>query len=71
MDLRGVRKAWDGLTTPGFTFRSKQVVVRDSGDLEMLDLHGELVLRDGYKLAVRLDRFRGPSHHRWAGGAPG
>ncbi|QIZ37057.1 hypothetical protein [Saccharopolyspora sp. ASAGF58] len=49
VDLRGVRKAWDSLTTPRFPFHPKQVVVRDSGDLEMLDAHGEVMWRNGHK----------------------
>lgn len=49
VDLRGVRKAWDSLTTPRFPFHPEQVVVRDSGDLEMLDADGEVMWRNGYK----------------------
>jgi hypothetical protein len=45
----GVRKAWDSLTTPRFPFHPNQVVVRDSGDLEMLDTDGEVMWRNGYK----------------------
>jgi hypothetical protein len=47
-DLRGFRKAWDSLTTPMFPFHPKQVVVRDSGDLEMLDADGEVMWRNGH-----------------------
>ncbi|UMP06734.1 DUF6924 domain-containing protein [Amycolatopsis sp. EV170708-02-1] len=49
VDLRGVRKAWDSLTTPRSPFHPKQVVVRDNGDLEMLDADGEIMWRNGYK----------------------
>jgi hypothetical protein len=49
VDLRGLRKAWDSLTTPRFPFHPKQVVVRDSGDLEMLDADGEVMWRNGRK----------------------
>lgn len=47
-DVRGLRKAWDSLTTPRFPFHPKQIVVRDSGDLEMLDADGEVMWRNGY-----------------------
>jgi hypothetical protein len=49
IDLRDVRKAWDSLTTPGFPFHPKQVVVRDNGDLEMLDADGEVMWCNGVK----------------------
>jgi hypothetical protein len=45
----GVRKAWDSLTTPRFPFHPKQVVLRDNGDLEMLDEHGTVMWRNGVK----------------------
>ncbi|MFE5564672.1 hypothetical protein ACFQ68_06740 [Amycolatopsis japonica] len=50
VDLRGVRKAWDSLTTAQFPFHPEQVVVRDNGDLEMLDADGEVMWRNGSKV---------------------
>ncbi|WP_329138980.1 hypothetical protein OG552_32185 [Streptomyces sp. NBC_01476] len=45
----GARRAWDSLTTPRFPFHPRQLVVRDSGDLEMLDADGEVMWRNGRK----------------------
>ncbi|GAB3746491.1 hypothetical protein GCM10027598_84760 [Amycolatopsis oliviviridis] len=62
VDLRGVRKAWDSLTTPNFPFHPRQVVLRDSGDLEMLDSDGEVMWRNGYKRDS--DKFAKSSNRR-------
>ncbi|MDX3663031.1 hypothetical protein PV646_37530 [Streptomyces sp. ID05-26A] len=48
LDLWGVRKPWHDLSSLSHPFRPQQLVVRDCGDVELLDAAGEIMWRNGY-----------------------